>query len=130
MYNTYLSSQQLNHLAHSHTRRESMRIHDRIYHQCQLLPSNYNIQHTRRDPLVVKWHVFLIHDQPTNTLLPMPRTKLVPQLWPPRLPYQYFDQRLVVLRVRQHDLVHVSCYRRLVDKGRVLVRYGGGRPGK
>jgi len=69
---------------------------------------------TWTDPLIVEWHVLLVYNQPTNTLLPMSAGEFIPQFGPPRLPYENLNQSLVVICVRYHDFVDVSRDGRLV----------------
>ena len=73
------------------------------------------------DPLVIERHIFLIHDQPTHTLLTMPRRKLVPQLWPPCLADQNLDQGLVVFGVTDHHFIDVPGQRGFISHRRVFI---------
>lgn len=77
---------------------------------------------TRNDALVIEGHIFLVYDQSTDTFLPVPRRKLVPELRSPGLADQNLDERLVVLSVGDHDLIYLTRNGRLVGHWRILVR--------
>lgn len=76
--------------------------------------------------MIVEWHVFLVHNQPTNSLLSVPAGELISQLGSPRLPYEHLYQRLVVICIRNHDFVDIPRDWRLVRHCRVFVRYRRG----
>lgn len=63
------------------------------------------------DAIVIERHVFLVHDQPANTFLPVPRREFVTKFRSSRLSDEDFDQSLVILCVADHDLVNISSYR-------------------
>jgi len=81
---------------------------------------------TWTNSLVVKWHVLLVHNQPTNSFLSVPTGEFISQLRPSRLPYQHLYQSLVVICIRDHDFVNISRDGRLVHHRRVFVRHCGG----
>lgn len=69
------------------------------------------------DPLIIKWHIFLVDNQTTNTFLAVPRTKLVAQLGPPRLPNEDLDQGLFIFSVGNHHFVDAPRNGTLVSQG-------------
>jgi hypothetical protein len=85
---------------------------------------------TRINPLIIKRHILLVHNQPTHPLLPVAGRELVPELRAPRLADEHLDERLLVVRVADHDLVDVARDGRLVRQRRVAVRDGRGLPGE
>lgn len=86
-----LGRNQLQQLAHRHSGRIPMRIHNQI----------------RPPPLFRKGHILLINNQPTHPLLSMPTGELIPQLRPPHLTqYSLDDFRRLLIR-RHYNLIDV-----------------------
>lgn len=102
-----------------------MRIHDRIcsydYSVSYALYIHARNVLTRNNALIIEWHIFLIHNQATDTLLPVPRGEFVSQFRATRLSNQHLDESLVILCISDHHFVDVSCDRRLVCHGCILV---------
>ena len=88
-----LASQQLDHLAHRHTRREAVRVHDQV----------------GANAFIGERQVLLRHDQPAHTLLPVAGAELVAQLRPPDLTHEHLDQLLAVAVGGEQHLVHIAA---------------------
>ena len=76
---------------------------------------------TRHDPLIVEWHILLVHDKPTDPFLTVSGGELVTQLGSSRLPYQNLDERLIVVSVGDHDFINVTSDGRFISHWSVLV---------
>mmetsp|Transcript_40875 Transcript_40875/g.128065 ORF Transcript_40875/g.128065 Transcript_40875/m.128065 type:complete len:675 (-) Transcript_40875:1998-4022(-) len=104
-----LAGEQLDHLSHGHSARETVRVHDEV----------------RADAVVVEGHVLLRHDDAADALLAVAAGELVADLGAAALPQIYLDEELLVLVGGDHDLVHVHARAALPGHRRGLVLRDG-----
>ena len=64
--------------------------------------------HVWADAEVVEWHVLLLDNEPSHSLLSVPAGELVPQLRTAGLPEQHFDEGVIVRIGRHHHFLHVG----------------------
>jgi hypothetical protein len=91
---TRLGAQELDHLAHRHTRREAVGVHDEV----------------GADPPLAEGQVCLGHYVANHPFLPVPAAEFVAQLRPPRVPDQHLRVEGVEVRgggCMMYNLVNV-----------------------
>ncbi len=99
-------------LPRSHATGETVGIHDNI--SCRRIdqfwsPCESSCRLTTY-PLVIERHVCLRYDHADHAFLSVPGRELVAEFWSPSLPQQDLDQDLVIVGVREHDLIDVAGF--------------------
>lgn len=68
--------------------------------------------------MIIERHVFLIYNQPTNTLLSVSRRELIAQFRPSGLTHKDLDQRAVGFPTGEQNFVDIACHRAFIREGR------------